>query len=143
MQHYTTIEQSKKLVELGLNLDTADMSYTWNFDDSRYEIMTTAVKNWIVPKYAESTKIQQVLPCWSLGELINLMPSMIYKGGETFTLMVHKDVIYHVCYKSHYHLDEIWFSKENLLDAAYDMLVWLIENGYITTEKNQYETETL
>lgn len=27
MQHYTTIEQSKKLVELGLNFKTADMGY--------------------------------------------------------------------------------------------------------------------
>ena len=28
MTHYTTIEQSKKLVELGLSPDTADMFYS-------------------------------------------------------------------------------------------------------------------
>lgn len=129
MQYYTTIEQSKKLVELGLNLDTADMVIV---KDNTYHNALSAFNGaTLCQNYNEIKNKTNYIPCWSLGALIDIMPSMIYKGGETFTLMVHKDVIYHVCYKSHYHLDEIWFSKENLLDAAFEMVVWLFENNYI------------
>lgn len=74
---WTTLEESKQLVEMGLPVETADMSYTWDFDDSRYVITTIPAKDWIVPKYAESTKIKQVLPCWSLGALLELIPDKI------------------------------------------------------------------
>lgn len=126
MKCYITIEQSKKLVELGLNLESADMG--WNvFDDNSTRCLP--INDWDLSKNGEGGA--EFIPCWSLGALINLMPSMIYKGGETFTLRMYKDVVYHVCYKSHYHLDEIWFSKENLLDAAFEMVCWLLENNYI------------
>ena len=32
MQHYTTIEQSKHLLELGLNPESADMAYLPHYD---------------------------------------------------------------------------------------------------------------
>lgn len=126
MQYCTIIEQSKKLIELGLNPNTADMCYIQHFGEYNNEV--TFIEE--VPILVHTIDTID-LPCWSLGALINLMPSMIYKGGETFTLRIYKDVVYHVCYKSHYHLDEIWFSKENLLDAAFEMVYWLLENNYI------------
>lgn len=126
MKHYTTIEQSKKLVELGLNPDTADMCYIQHFDESYNEV--TFIEEDPVLAYPIDTID---LPCWSLGALIDIMPSIIYKGRETFTLEIHKDALYHVCYRSHCHLDEIWLSKENLLDAVFEMVCWLLKNGYI------------
>lgn len=127
MNHYTSIEMSKKLIELGLNPDTADMCYSRRpTGNSEYSTFPDFKPEGRLEVF---TKVD--LPCWSLGALIDVMPSMIYKGGETFTLMVHKDAIYHVCYKNHYHLDEIWFSKENLLNSIFEMVCWLLERNYI------------
>lgn len=120
---YTSIKQSKHLLSLGMNPDTADMVWiplNWQLTEYYVEVKQDGINT---PK--------NPIPCWSLGALIDIMPSMIYKGRETFTLEVHKDALYHVCYRSHCHLDETWFSKENLLDAAFEMVVWLIENNYI------------
>lgn len=129
MQHYTTIEQSKKLVELGLNPNTADMCYIQHFDESYNEV--TFIEEDPVLAYTIDTID---LPCWSLGALINLIPSIIYKGKDTFSLEMHKDALYLGCYENHRHLNEIWITKKNLIDAAFEMIVWLLENGHINEE---------
>ena len=75
MKSYTDIEQSKKLAEI-LPLESADMSYTWDFEDEQYYINTEKFSNWIIPKYAESAKHKQVIPCWSIAALFNLCPTI-------------------------------------------------------------------
>ena len=54
----TDIEQSKKLIELVIDTDTADMSYSFNFNSETYELSTVPYKDWIVPKYAKSDKFE-------------------------------------------------------------------------------------
>lgn len=107
MKHYTTIEQSKKLVKLGLNPNTANMCYIQHFDEYHNEV-TFIEEN---PVLTYTIDVFD-LPCWSLGVLINLMPSIIYKGKDTFSLEMHKDALYHVCYENHRHLNEIWITKK-------------------------------
>jgi len=70
---YTTLEESKKFAEEGLSIETADMSYAYDFNDSRYVLTITPAKDWIIPKYAESTKIKQVLPCWSITRIVDIL----------------------------------------------------------------------
>ncbi len=134
MQHYTTIEQSKKLVELGLNPDTADMSYSYDFDDSRYIITMTPAKSWIVPKYAECIENPQVLPCWSLGALLKLLRE--YNDCNKLDIFSNRSQKWQITI-SYY--DVVWKEHEevsiNLLEASYSMIVWLLENEYIKTEK--------
>jgi len=55
MKSYTDLEQSERLAKI-LPLESADMSYTLNFDSVKYEISTISYKSWVVPKYAESYK---------------------------------------------------------------------------------------
>lgn len=127
MKHYTTIEQSKKLVELGLNPDTADMFYSRRpTGKSDYSIFPDFKQEGRLEVF---TKVD--LPCWSLGALIDIMPDVIYKDAARATLRIHKDTIYHISYKNSSHLNEIWISKKTLIDAAFEMVVWLLENGYI------------
>lgn len=127
MKHYTTIEQSNKLVELGLNSDTADMFYSKRpTGKSEYSVFPD-----FKPEGRLEVFTKADLPCWSVGALIAIIPSMIYKGKQTFGLEIHKDALYHVCYENRCHLNEIWITKKNLLDAAFEMVVWLLENNYI------------
>lgn len=127
MQHYTTIEQSKKLVKLGLNFNTADMCYIQHFDES-YNEVTFIEENPILTHTIDAID----LPCWSLGALIDIMPSVIYKSAEcAASLSIYKNSMYHVSYRTSSGIDETWFSKESLIDAAFEMVCWLIENNYI------------
>jgi len=131
---WTTLEESKQLVEAGLPIETADMSYKWDFDDSRYVIATTPAKNWRAPKYAESTKIKQVLPCWSLGALINLLPEVLMDGIRCYPVI--RKPIYtgqwqvayiNGLYETHHY--------ETSIEAVIEMLIWLLNNKFYEQEK--------
>ena len=75
MKSYTDIDQSKKLTEI-LPIESADMSYSLDFDSEKYEVTTTPNKNWVIPKYAQTYKgFSQAIPCWSLAALLNVLPN--------------------------------------------------------------------
>jgi hypothetical protein len=66
--NYTTIEQSKKLLELGLNPESADMWWTplnWQLTEYYVEVKQDGIGT---PK--------NPLPCWSLGALLELIPDI-------------------------------------------------------------------
>lgn len=91
MKSYTDLSQSKILAEI-LPLESADMSYTLNFDSERYEISTTSYKGWIVPKYAQTYKgLAQVIPCWSLAALLDVLKDdiKIEKHYSTNQICLH------------------------------------------------------
>lgn len=130
---WTTLEESKQLVEVGLPTETADMSYTWNFDDSRYDRMTTPAKNWIVPKYGESTKIKQVLPCWSLGTLVQLLPLSIqidnsYKYNLEFKLYSGPEYMAAYCMPQSHHPMVYTEIHSSLIESCVEMVIWLLNN---------------
>lgn len=74
-RNYTTPEQSKKLLELGLDSKTADYMFVWDF--------TSGALNGhheIIPGYFEPT--EKDLVSWSLARLLDLFPPD--KPGEGF-----------------------------------------------------------
>ena len=133
----TTIEQSKKLLELGLKPETSDMMYV-------------GITNTLILKndcYADELDI----PAWSLSALIELMPFEIYdkmfsdgKVGSfrTFELAIETNQRDNNRYKIKYRLVSVReFGKylkicegRTLLDASYNMVVWLLEHKYINTK---------
>ena len=119
---YTDLEQSKKLAEI-LPLDSADMSYTLDFDSVKYEISTTSYKSWVVPKYAESYKgFNQILPCWSLAALLDVLKDDIkiektlFDQSDMFTYSILGDAYEYRTYE-----------HENLIDACVEMIIKLKE----------------
>ena len=82
----TTIEQSKKLVELGIDVSTADMFYAYraNLQIGEWELDKTPV---IIDG---SIKIDPVLdvPAWSLTALIGLIPKIIGDYNRVFRMDV-------------------------------------------------------
>lgn len=90
----TTIEQSKKLIELGIDINTADMWWA-----ERYEGRITEEGQYIVAKepyyYLSFIKPSDVnysqdivkdIPAWSLSALLGLIPN-----GTQFMLMKHNE----------------------------------------------------
>ena len=143
MKAYTNIEQSKKLAEI-LPLESADMCFandgtSIKIDANSYNVRKLMWKD-----------IIQLIPCWSLAALINLLPSEFTEKGEysetTYKIDIRKyaltdDVdVYQIAYGNYIFYEDgnrSWKDmvntgeKENLIDAVFQMICWLKENGKI------------
>lgn len=131
MKAYTTIEQSRKLAEI-LPLESADMSYSFNFNLETYESSTVSYKDWIVPKYAQPADgFGQVIPCWSLAALLDVLESEINsEDGETCQLNIVKGgTWWYIEYIDQYGEANPIETKstEELIDACYEMILKLNE----------------
>lgn len=137
----TDIGQSKKLKKLGIKANTADVCYhIYPCKELTYEILL-GVK-----------PIDDDIPAWSLSALLDLMPKHIKQNdGRTYKFHIFNDdgiIIQRwgcsYCaedfhnraeYLSDPHLKyptNIYSDKyEDPIDAAFEMICWLKENGKI------------
>ena len=144
MKSYTDLEQSRKLAEI-LPLDSADYTRLGKDEDniltrSYFESCSSELKEWIDK--------DEIHPCWSLAALMDLLPSKFTEKGKysetTYNIKIRKyalteDVdLYQIAYGNyHWHEDEScsWSDmintseKENLIDAVFQMIIWLKENN--------------
>lgn len=115
----TTIEQSKKLIELGLDKYTCDMYYYKEFGDN-YILQIPFGEHFNNKQFFEESPDD--VPAWSLSKLLELMPFPL--------LTQHKNnKWYMVTYPNgkHISLDE----ENNPIDAAFEMMCYLLENKLI------------
>lgn len=136
--NYTSVEQSKKLIELGLDPESADMCYHFpDIQEHNYALCLPWEK-------VHLTEKENSLPCWSVGALFDLFP--IFTEPTAFSCKVSVPTIHHlsneyeIIYEGDYEFPMIIsdniasvvsFKRGNLIDACYEMVVWLLENGYI------------
>lgn len=106
----TSIEQSKKLIELGIDVNTADM-YWWP-TSLRYYIETM--------DDGDFNEDEEHIRAWSLTALFNMLPksARLERGSSTELCRVTLPVELKC---SDWYLDPI--------DAVFEMVVWLKENG--------------
>lgn len=140
----TSIKQSKKLLELGLNADTADMHYwtAWAGFVSKEKRDTP-----IVGLPLKDTIETYWIPAWSLTALINLMPEVIKREDKR-----HDEMAYVPSFARTISPGCVYYRRDNmdamdrkfaiygedgkdLVDACFNMVVWLIEQSYIKIEK--------
>ncbi len=126
----TTIEQSKKLIELGLSADTADM--TWEkvakclTEDFYWKLIIGLDK--AIKDNLFSYRNGHVLPCWSLSKLIELMPDKICIDNENYHINFNKK---EVAYKGRITWEGqlgITIIDDNLINAVFKMICYLLEN---------------
>lgn len=128
MKSYTDIEQSKKLAKL-LPLESADYFHAPDAGvvitepyklNNGHETVITAYKG--------------AIPCWSLSALLDLMPERISINNEaSYPLTLKKSVGgYSFTYGSYKRIiDNVTTIGLTPIEAAYSMVVWLLENNYI------------
>lgn len=117
----TDVEQSNKLIELGIDVNTADMCYHF------IEINKTPICiRW--EKVHDDEKDNSI-PAWSLSALMKLMPDKISIDNESYYLSFTKKSV-------EFRGPITWdgqktksFEMDNILDAVFEMVVWLKENG--------------
>ena len=119
MRSYTDLNQSRKLAEI-LPLESADMSYRpyrkeGGIPDYETTLLPFRYASWIG------------IPCWSLATLFNILPSVIKRKEKRMFLTLEKAGAYNLYYKSPDRLDELWETKEDLVDACVGMILNLHE----------------
>ena len=74
------------------------------------------------------------LPCWSVSALLNIMPD-IKKNIDTYIPYIVKDGSIYYCFYADECQDGLIELKsccdQSILDACYNMVIWLLENNYI------------
>ena len=143
--NYTTIEQSKHLLELGLKPGTCDK--VWVSDKgAEVEFTVDLMDEEDYGKYVYTYPNDIYIPCWSTGALLELMPFIkksidtyipyLVKGTESWN---GKTIPMYNCFYALETSDGIIeiqsFCGQSSLEAVYNMVVWLLQNNYIKTEK--------
>ena len=115
-----SIEQMNQLKELGIDVKPKGtcLMYTSDSSDSYYL------------KYGEST-CEDDVAAFSLQELIELLP---YTFNNNYLRIYRSISIYYFIYENMNLEDDILEKGRNPLEAAYNMLIWVIENGYLKTK---------
>lgn len=123
----TSIEQSKKLIELGIDANTADMDYVPCVNDmNEYDYVVNIWNN----EHEENW-----IPAWSLTALLELMPKLYEfendpeDGGCQPNLCKGWDNNqWHIVYRSSIYITE-WY--DDPIDAAFEMICQLKEKNKI------------
>lgn len=131
----TSIEQSKKLIELGIDINTADLIYQPIMDiDSMSNVGFAKIPLCFSFNEIKECNIQY-LPAWSLSALLELMPKLyefeddLDDGGCQPNLCKGWDNnLWHVVYRYSIYNTE-WY--DDPIDAAFEMVCWLKENKKI------------
>lgn len=117
----TTIEQSEKLLILGVNPKTADMCFV------DYGLL-------IATNYSELKEHLcdvKLTPSWSLSRLLEMMPQYIDEKEEVL-LMIEPPIVsyYDTKYRGQHHFT----TSPNMFDNCVAMIDWLIWNGHFNKE---------
>ncbi len=131
----TTIEQSKKLMELGIDVNTADMYYGYDYNSPIGGYEEDAQ---IIPQ-SESDQhfslFPEDIPAWSLNVLLELMPKDESKtidlclGGSNG--IEHTFDWFCTCDENDEPYDYKTFHTSSPIDCTFEMICWLKENGKI------------
>lgn len=133
----TTIDQSRRLLELGLKADTADMMYyqyeTVVGDDYGYRLK-------LIPNYSPDL---EGIPAWTLNALLEAIPQSIntYDDSErcykTYEINLFRSY-YHCCsysfgpsLKEENHDNLCCFGDDTWMGAVLKTVNWLFENGHM------------
>lgn len=136
-KNYTNKVQALNLVDLGLDKDTADMWYDYDLISERWDVHLGN---------PPSGHITCIVPCWSLGALIKLLPdTILYQKVECF-LEFNKDYVeYSGSTFDGEWTEQPWYistddeSKFDMFRLIYETVCWLIKEKYIENNKPEID----
>ena len=131
------VQQMQHLQELGLKLKET-MLY-WVVYEVGHENNFVTTKENAMEVIDESCRM---LPAYTLQDVLDALPIDISKDGCTWYASLYIDFENNrIAYgNTDRYVFEIYHEimiEKNLIDAAYSMLCWAIEQGYVETNKNE------
>jgi hypothetical protein len=129
----TNIEQSKRLLALGLKKETADMHHYQYVEGGRWNVEAR-------PSIAGYNN--RLIPAWSLHRLIEILPKRIKNIKEDWDKCAH-DIAFVITEELEVNYEEPfedfpcynkYFIEGNLYDKIVDCIEWLIKKGYFNKD---------
>ena len=121
-----SVEQMKHLQELGLDTSDGSMCFEWNESDS---------DNMVVVSLDADTNYDYYRKTYTLQDILDKLPTLIIISSDFYKICIEPSCGYWDIYYYKSDATELISKKsENIIDVAYDMLCWCIENGYIKKE---------
>lgn len=138
------VQQMQHLQELGLELKK-DTILVW----ARFMLGKTSISDWeIAYNHSAITDNSQTIPSYTLQDVLDALPLQVeiplHPECGKYEIRIKRmvfntgKVMHAVVYEKSDYID--WFvlySHEELIDAAYEMLCWAIENKFVETNKNK------
>ncbi len=116
----TSLEQSQTLVDLGIDIETADMYYVlYNNHSPRLNIKYNSFPY----------DLLKFTPAWSLSALSDLLPSFIKRNDKDYVLTMLN--IGRVVYFNPNEANLFEADRMTLLDAVVETIEWVYRNGYV------------
>ena len=120
-----SIEQMNQLKELGVDVKPKGtcLMYTSDSSDNYYL------------KYGEST-CDDDIKAFTLQDILNILPFFVEKDTLRYRFFInHRSSGYELSYMEWADREKlVEFTDKDPLEAAYNMLIWVIENGYLKTK---------
>lgn len=146
-----SIEKMQHLQELGLDTSEASMHY-WVVRDGEYSqekggYVFNNIPSYITLqlypyKFIGDVAIRQVedIPTFTLQDILDLLPKDISREGCTWSASLYIDfenkrIAYGNTDRDGFEIYHEVPICENIIDAAYELLVWCIEQDFIPTNK--------
>lgn len=121
-----SVEQMIHLQELGLDTSDGSMCFEWNESDSDNMVVTSPDADTNYDYYHETYTLQDIL---------DKLPTLIIISSDFYKICIEPSCGYWDIYYYKSDATELISKKsENIIDVAYDMLCWCIENGYVEKE---------
>lgn len=136
-----SIEQMQKLKELGVDTSKASMCYISKYPSCDFDDGDSIV---VVSKDFNKRLYNEFGPAFTLQDIIELLPAKIQRNTE-YDLTIYKDFLLYSCQGNNqfaacrplivFNAVELFTDIEiGLIGAAYEMLIWVAENGYLTSK---------
>lgn len=128
------VHQMQHLQELGLELKETIL--VW----ARFMLGKTSISDWeIAYNHSAITDNSQTIPAYTLQDVLDALPTTVLYDKRIYELNIN------MCNESMEYVrtsvDDVLvglrFTQLSLIDAAYSMLCWAIENKFVETNKNK------
>ncbi len=129
-----SIEQMQKLKELGIDINKASMCYISKYPSCDFDDGDSIV---VVSKDFNKRLYNEFGPAFTLQDIIKLLPAQI-TTKNVYDLIICDDFFQYSLFGENIYTSKYvlcyFYNETNLLHAAYEMLVWVAENGYLKTK---------
>ena len=135
------IKQMQHLQELGLKLKETLLYWARCVDNN--PCAATHYEEWALIKGNNTPPTVgftywEFIPAYTLQDILDLLPyktvaSYLHIGRKSFS----GDILFYVEYSNFGGYAVSHFRSESLIEAAYEMLCWCIENKFVETNKNE------
>lgn len=119
---FTSLEQSKQLMKLGIGIRKADMHYWEGIDGETIGKLSNTPNIGFDSNFYygdDNGKTYRYIPCWSLSALLEVLPKSI--NNEALSINTSA-TLWHIGYRNSYTV-----KADNAIDGCYELIVYLHE----------------